>query len=190
MNQELKQQLIPYILSAHQVVRDFLNSDDLKELVLSISERYFLEPDEVDSVVDLVCLILLGLIDPNSLKSELQKRTAITSKMATDFASDLQTIILEPIAKIIDRSPFEEKSSGVVNSFEKTILNQVNAMRPIGEDESNDVGNGATPTQNNVPHNLPGIEVGVDARDTNSTNSKNAIHNYVPGGDPYREPIG
>ncbi len=173
-------------------VKFFVMSDESEEIVTRLLSEEGLGND--DSLYNEIFNSTLGL---QTLDEAIGNIAIATNKTTDDLSrlkSNLQRFIFDEmtrLSKIAEKENNSQsvKESGVVSSFEKTILNQVNAMRPIGEPERSESQNRVAPTQNNVPHNLPGVELPrVETHDSNSSNPKNAIHNYIPGGDPYREP--
>lgn len=189
MDNEIKDQIKQCIDDAHPAVKSFILSDDFDDSVSDLCSNFFLNPEEETRVSNIIVMTLVGILDPNSLDQELSSIETLTPKEAVDLSNAIKATVIDTFVNHL-AGDISKSTENVGDSFEKTILNQAIAMRPIGEVPVN------LPTSENAPSFGPrqqenGYIGSQSTADNNTQNSpKGAIHNYIGNTDPYREPLG
>ena len=170
-----------FLKNAHPSIKRYIVSGDFDSDLSQICDKHFLEDSEALEVSNIAAMILLGIIPPTDLQSEILENTSLTPNLSNDLASDISNAIFEPLQNFLSLNGYPRSTNQVGDSFEKTILNQAMAMRRVGEAPAN------LPTSPNTPKFGPRNE--ENRVQPAQNNQQNAIHNYVPGSDPYREPV-
>lgn len=170
-----------FLKNAHPSIKRYIMSGDFDSDISQICDKHFLEDSEALEVSNIAAMILLGIIPPTDLQSEILENTSLTPNLCNDLAYDITNILLEPLQNFLSLNGYPKTINQVGDSFERTILNQAMAMRRVGEAPAN------LPTSQNTPKFGPRNE--ENRAEPTQNNQQNAIHNYVPGSDPYREPI-
>jgi hypothetical protein len=166
-------------------LRAFVLDENWRREAEKIGKQFNLNEEKYASFENEVFLVLLCFENKSDFTENIKKGLEIDTNMAGWMAEDVEKNIFSKIAKQIDlmwqiattesdegpeQSGAEEESdqnqNNVGNDFEQIILNQAKAMQPARE----------------APTNLP---IG----NVNTEEKQKAIHNYVPGSDPYREPL-
>jgi hypothetical protein len=182
------------IEKSSQEIKDLMFSAELADKIGIIAEENKLEEEIAFKFIDEVGYVILSLKSRSSFFDSLVG-IGIDKNIASLIAKNVDEKIFSELDKIknkIQEIPPEDKiqpkemeskkenQSGVGQSFEQIILNQARAMqpaRPAGYVPQNLPTNEPKPTEN-VAENIPIKQ-----------EEEHAIHNYVPGADPYREPI-
>jgi hypothetical protein len=169
-------------------MQDFVMDNETTEIIGNfLTEAGLNEEQSNDADLE----ILLAMYGLQTLSDAINNIAKLCGKNAENFSelkSNLERNIFDNITKIkngatpvyTNTEPKKETVSGVGQSFEQIILNQARAMqpaRPAGYVPQNLPTNEPKPTEN-VTENIPIKQ-----------EEEHAIHNYVPGADPYREPI-
>lgn len=184
MDDDLKSIIRSFISKSHPIVKNFIASGDLEETVEEIARDYNLNEEEISGLNDLLASILIGLGDPDEFFSKVAEIISLPPALSEDLAVALQNIILSTLASKIE--PLENKNqNNIGQSFEQIILNQARAMMPAreaSEATSNEI---RGTSYEKKPDNLPT----GNSLQTQKSQEPKAIHNYLPGQDPYREPL-
>jgi hypothetical protein len=159
-------------------IQDFVMDNETTELISSFFDEIgFSEEQSNDADLE----ILFTMYGMQTLSEAINSIANLSGKNAEQLAG-LKVKLEDNIFKNIDKLKNEpvisetqqveeiepkletptQPQNNVGNSFEQIILNQAKAMRPA------------------APANLPTADIEEKPK---------AIHNYVPGADPYREPI-
>ncbi len=170
-------------------VRHFISDPDTTSIIEGLLNSNNINGDNAEQADTEILYCLWGL---QSLTAAIENIAKITNRRVSEFdqlQADIESKILSKISEIkkqnegkpIIRNPQPITANKIGDSFEKTILNQAIAMRRVGEAPAN------LPTSPNTPKFGPRNE--ENRAQPTQNNQQNAIHNYVPGSDPYREPV-
>lgn len=169
-------------------MRDYLINGDWENNLENVLANFSLEEYQKISIGNETFFVLIGLEPCADLSQNISKEAEIDSNMAEWISDSIIKNIIDPAIekfgeedKDATENSMRQNQNKVGQSFEQIILNQAKAMQPASAapEPSGEGGSGyseAKPTQ--APENLP----------TESDKPK-AIHNYIPGSDPYREPL-
>lgn len=155
-------------------IKNLMFSSELSDKIGIVAEENHLDEETAFKLFDEVGYVILDLKSRSTFFDSLVD-IDINKVVAQKIANDVDTKIFIELDKIKNKVS-ENKTSGqtqpdqnqvqnnVGTDFEQIILNQARAMQP------------ARPA-NESPQNLPTGE-----------HEPRAIHNYIGGSDPYREP--
>jgi len=173
-------------------MQDFVMASETTEFISKILASYGLNEDESNTADSEILYALLKLQDLSSSIQNISSQTGRSVESLSGLKANLQKNIFDKIAlgttelwKITESvrsepSPSQpEVRNKIGESFEQTIVNQAKAMQPVRAEAPNNL-----PTEQAV---MPQNPVSTSAP-APSGESK-AIHDYKPGGDPYREQI-
>jgi hypothetical protein len=182
--------------------QDFVMSEETTELI----DNYLIETGLLEEQSDQANIeIFHALLGLQTLAEAITSIAALLNKNRSDLSkleTDLQEQIFDKIPKTTEteisnneviipeqkQEKEEPQTSGVGESFEQIILNQVKAMMParaIGEAPQN------LPTADEILQDTSNVSSipNVSKPETPEISKKTGvIHNYLPGQDPYREP--
>lgn len=180
MDTDLKSIISPFVKKAHPIVKSFITSGDLEDTIGEIAENYNLNESEISDLNDLVCMILVGIENPDKLFDEVPKITGLPQNLADDLSVAIQNIVLSTLASKIEAGTTRSQpQNNIGNSFEQIILNQAKAMRPARPAGGIQNPEAGIQGKTNAPTNLPTEE---------NSKPKISVPNYS-GNDPYREQI-
>ncbi|MFH0804535.1 MAG: hypothetical protein V1896_02955 [Candidatus Zambryskibacteria bacterium] len=172
-------------------LRAFMVDEKWRGDAQRVSERFSFDEEKYALFENEVFLVLLCLEPPTDFAESIKKELGIDNNMAGWIAEDVNKNIFSKVSdEITSMWQMAEQAENVTNKvgtdFEQIILNQAKAMQPAVA--SPKLGYGvAKPAvderrREETPNNLPTGEGQAEEK-------PKAIHNYVPGTDPYREPI-
>ena len=170
-------------------IKNLMFSAELGDKAGIIAEENKLEEEVAMKLFDEIGYVILDLKSRSSFFDSLTK-IGIEKNMASIIAKEVESKIFSELDKIKNNSdkpaernqtiqePKEEilPQNNVGASFEQIILNQAKAMRPARPADESGRSMNYESRKEEKPINLP----------TENSEPK-AIHNYVPGSDPYRE---
>lgn len=170
-------------------VRYFISDPDTTSIIEGLLNSNNINGDNAEQADTEILYCLWGL---QSLTAAIENIAKITNRRVSEFdqlQADIESKILSKLSEIkkqnegkpIVRNTQPVAPNRVGDSFERTILNQAMAMRRVGEAPAN------LPTSPNTPKFGPRNE--ENRAQPAQNNQQNPIHNYVPGSDPYREPV-
>jgi hypothetical protein len=154
-------------------VQNFIMDNETTELIGNLLSESGLSEEQSNDADSEILYTMYGL---QTLSGAINNIANISNKNVVDFSKlkeNLENSIFNKITEINanNNEPQAESvesqtSNNVGSDFEQIILNQAKAMQPARE----------------APSNLPTDGGEIEEK-------PKAIHNYVPGADPYREPV-
>lgn len=100
---ELNTQLQERFAKLPKVVQDAITSADVEKHLRELAEHHKLHLDQWELLENEVMLSLLGFQPAADLAENIQKHVAVDQTTATSLASDISTIVFEPIRKELER---------------------------------------------------------------------------------------
>lgn len=162
-------------------LRNFVLDENWRREAEKIGKQFNLNEEKYASFENEIFLVLLCFEPKNDFLENIKRELEIDANMAQWIAEDIeknifskvsseinaiwQNSITENTENVEESKEKNQNQNNIGNEFEQIILNQARAMQPA-----------------QAPDNLPTGE-------ENAEEKPRAIHNYVPGSDPYREPI-
>lgn len=173
-----------------------------------ISKQFKLDDKKYINFEDEIFYVLLCFEPKSKFTENIKRELGIEQNLAEQITSEVEKNIFSKV--VDDLNAIEKKiketskkpqvvqpASKIGESFEQIILNQARAMqpaRPTGES----VAGGPARAPGEVPQNLPTHpsqnsnpiqKPSTPAPQPSTEPQQNATHDYLPGQDPYREPL-
>lgn len=170
-------------------LRTFITDEEWRKDAEKISKQFFLNEESYISFENEVFLVLL-CFEPRAdfiqnIQNELKADGDTAQQIASETEKNIFSRVASELSAIEKQMEENEKEktvpvSRVGGSFEKIILNQAKAMQPARP---------AGYVPQNLPTNEPPKAASTGSYGETKKDEPRAIHNYIGGSDPYREPI-
>ncbi len=174
-----------------QVVRDSITSADVQKRLRSVSDGHQLHIDQWAKLENEVMLTLLGFQKAEDLSKNIQYEVGITADIAQALATDINTIVFEPIREELERQLEHPEAK------EKEVSGEEEARQQVLAGESADAAAAAAPdvTTPAIPGVMPATPAAPKPTEkavrtpvsSSYTSRQPSTERKDVKGDPYRE---
>jgi hypothetical protein len=180
MDPELQEEMKKRLVALPEVVRDAIASTDVQKQMRTVSDNHRLHIDQWAKLENEVMMTLLGFQDPVKLPQNIQSEVGVTAEVAQSLATDINTIVFEPIRQELERQLAHPEAQEKQVTAEETARTQILA----GESAAAQVPAVAPGTP---PAPKPTEKAERAPISSSYTSRQPSTERKIVTGDPYRE---
>jgi hypothetical protein len=125
MDPELQEQIKKRLAELPAVIRDAITSTDVQKQLRAVSDNHQLHIDQWAKLENEVTLTLLGFQNPADLSKNIQSEVGVSADIANSLATDINTIVFEPIREELERQLENPEAKGKQISAEEAARQQI-----------------------------------------------------------------